>query len=149
MEALNARFNNDGTPQNFQHDVNFRDADPSNQTEMLNTRFADDNISPDVPGREILRGAVPDFGLENLPPVLPDHGENMAETSGSLDQIMNEKDIISPIMEDNLVSAGQSLLFQQRSEPPPSAASPEAPEILDTHVSFSKCSFLIVESIDM
>ncbi|XP_059431521.1 sister chromatid cohesion 1 protein 3 isoform X2 [Corylus avellana] len=136
-EALNARFNNDGTPQNFQHDVNFRDADPSNQTEMLNTRFADDNISPDVPGREILRDAVPDFGLENLPPVLPDHGEDMAETNESLDQIMNEKDIISPIMEDNLVSAGQSLLFQQCSEPPPSAASPEAPEILDTHVSFS------------
>lgn len=136
-ETLNVRPSNDGMPQNFQHDVVFQDADPNNETEMLDTMFADDNISSDVPEREILR-AVHDFGLEDLPPVLPDHRENMAETNRSLDQIMNEKDIISPIAEDNLMSGGQSLLFQQ---PPPSAASQEAPEILDTHVSFSECSF--------
>jgi hypothetical protein len=145
-EALNARPSNDGMPQNFQHDVVFRDADPSNQTEMLDTRFAVDNISSDVPEREILR-AVHDFGLEDLPPMLPDHRENMAETNRSLDQTMNENDIISPIAEDNFMSGGQSLLFQQRSEPPLSAASQEAPEILDTHVSFSECSFLIVVRI--
>jgi cohesin complex subunit SCC1 len=50
-------------------------------------------------------------------------------------------------MEDNLVSGEQSLPFLQRSEPPTSAASEEAPEILDTHFAFGECIFLIFGSM--
>ncbi|GMY22338.1 sister chromatid cohesion 1 protein 3 [Fagus crenata] len=139
-EVLNASLSDDRTPQNFQLDVDFQDAGPSNRTETLDTRLSDDNIPQDVPEMEILRDADHDFGLENLPPVFPDHVDNMAETNKSLEEIVNENVTLSPIMEDNLVSGEQSLPFLQHSEPPTSAASEEAPEILDTHAAFGDLS---------
>lgn len=142
-EAPNASLSDDRTPQNIQHDVNFQDAGPSNQTETLDTRLSDENIPQDIPEMEILRDAGHDFGLENLPPVLPDHGDNIIETN----EIVNEKDILSPIMEENLMSGEQSFPFQQHSEPPTSAASEQGPEILDTRVAFGEFNFLIIGSI--
>lgn len=119
-------------------DMNFGDAGPVNQTEMLDMMLTDENINLDVPEREILRDAVHDFGLDGLPPVFPHHGDNMAETNRSLDQITREKETISPVMEDNLMSGGQFLPSEQRSAPS-SDASQEA-------VSFGEISVLIVVS---
>ena len=146
-EALNASLSDDRTPQNLQHDANFQDAGPSNQTETLDTRLSDDNIPQDIPEMEILRDAGHDFGLENLPPVLPDHGDNTVETNRSLNEILNEKDILSPITEENLMSGEKSLPFQKHSEPPTSAASEQDLEILDTRVAFGEFNFLIIGSI--
>ncbi|XP_050284015.1 sister chromatid cohesion 1 protein 3 [Quercus robur] len=139
-EALNGSLSDDRTPQNLQHDANFQDAGPSNQTETLDTRLSDDNIPQDIPEMEILRDAGHDFGLENLPPVLPDYGDNIVETNRSLNEIVNEKDILSPIMEENLMSGEKSLPFQQHSEPPTSAASEQGLEIHDTRVAFGDIS---------
>lgn len=129
-----ARLSDDQTPRKFPHDVAFRDSGLSNQTEMLDIH---DNIPQDLPEREILRDAVHDLGLEQLPPVFPDRGDEIGETNRSLKQITNEKDTLSPILDDNLASGGQSLPFQQHTEPPPSAASLGSAEIFDMPVSFS------------
>lgn len=137
-EALNGSLSDDRTPQNLQHDAN---------SETLDTRLSDDNIPQDIPEMEILRDAGHDFGLENLPPVLPDYGDNIVETNRSLNEIVNEKDILSPIMEENLMSGEKSLPFQQHSEPPTSAASEQGLEIHDTRVAFGEFNFLIIGSI--
>lgn len=143
-EELNLRLSNDENPQSDPHDVESRDVSPSNQTEMLDN---DVNIPQDLPEREILRDSVHGFGLVNLPPIFPDRGDDI-DRNRSLDQTMNEKQTFPPIMDENLLSGGQSLPFQQHSESPPSATSQGDTEILDAHVSLSECIFLIVGSIE-
>ncbi|KAF5450927.1 hypothetical protein F2P56_031238 [Juglans regia] len=133
-EELNLRLSNDKNPQSYPHDVESRDESPSNQTEMLDN---DANIPLDLPEREILRDSVHGFGIENLPPIFPDHGDDLGGKKISVDQTMNEKETFPPIMEETLLSGGQSLPFQQHSESPPSAASQQATEIFDAHVSLS------------
>lgn len=144
-EELNLRLSNDENPQSYPHDVESRYESPSNQTEMLDN---DASIPQDLPEREILRDSVHGFGLENLPPIFPDRGDDLGGNNRSLDQTMNEKETLPPIMDENLLSGGQSLPFQQHSESPPSAASHRATEIFDAHVSLSKCIFLVVGCID-
>ncbi|XP_040988628.1 sister chromatid cohesion 1 protein 3-like isoform X1 [Juglans microcarpa x Juglans regia] len=133
-EEHNLRLSNDENPQSFPHDVESRDESPSNHTEMLDN---DADIPQDLPEREILRDSVHGFGLENLPPIFPDCGDDLGGKNRSLDQTMNEKETFPPIMDENLLSVGQSLPFQQHSESPPSAASQPATEIFDAHVSLS------------
>ncbi|KAG2680097.1 hypothetical protein I3760_11G082500 [Carya illinoinensis] len=133
-EELNLRLSNDENPQSYPHDVESRYESPSNQTEMLDN---DASIPQDLPEREILRDSVHGFGLENLPPIFPDRGDDLGGNNRSLDQTMNEKETLPPIMDENLLSGGQSLPFQQHSESPPSAASHRATEIFDAHVSLS------------
>lgn len=48
---------------------------------------------------------------------------------GSLDKNLTDKEVHTPNLEDVLESGGLSLQFQQRSKPPASAVSQEAPEI--------------------
>lgn len=74
----NARLIDDQSPRKFPHDVAFRDSGPSNQTDMLDIH---DKISQDLLERKILCGDVHDFGLEQLPLVFPDRGDEIGETN--------------------------------------------------------------------
>ncbi|KAK9272810.1 hypothetical protein L1049_003188 [Liquidambar formosana] len=114
----------------------FRDPGPSNQT---NERINEDNSPQNFREIEVMRDAVHDYRSESLP-IWPDLGKDITEPHRPIDQIMNEKEIPSPIAEDILIPGGPSLPFQQRSEPPASAASEEAPDIFDTHTSYGHLS---------
>lgn len=116
----------------------FQDPGPSHQMEQLNEMFNEETVPQEVPEMEVMRDAVHDLQSERLP-VWPEHGNDTTELDRSLDQMLNEKEILSPNMPDILYSGEQSLPFQQRSEPPASAVSPEAPEIFDSHISFGGC----------
>lgn len=117
----------------------FQDPGPSHQMEQLNEMFNEETVPQEVPEMEVMRDAVHDLQSERLP-VWPEHGNDTTELDRSLDQMLNEKEILSPNMPDILYSGEQSLPFQQRSEPPASAVSPEAPEIFDSHISFGHVS---------
>ncbi|XP_021912279.1 sister chromatid cohesion 1 protein 3 isoform X1 [Carica papaya] len=110
-----------------------RDSGASNQTDIPDVGSSHENLLPNPPDIEIMRDAAHDLSHENVPPHFPDNANDTTEPTGSFHLISNEKRNLSPISEDMLASGGEPMLFQQYSEPPPSAASREA---LDTHVSF-------------
>lgn len=112
-----------------------RDSGASNQTDIPDVGSSHENLLPNPPDIEIMRDAAHDLSHENVPPHFPDNANDTTEPTGSFHLISNEKRNLSPISEDMLASGGEPMLFQQYSEPPPSAASREA---LDTHVSFGK-----------
>ncbi|XP_028774366.1 sister chromatid cohesion 1 protein 3 [Neltuma alba] len=107
-------------------DLGSQDAGPRNQTDVINSSPAAD--SPQVlPEIEVLRDANNDLNLENPPPVVPDPGDN-TEPSRIFDQTMNDKDHISPMVDD-LDVGGLSVPSQQHSRLPTPDTSQGAPEI--------------------
>lgn len=116
----------------------------SNQTEDIDRRQTD-QISPhSVPEFEVMRDATHDFSPGNIPPLFSDHVHDVTEPLGSPDKNLNEKEVHTPNLEDVLESGGLSLHYQQLTEPPASAASQEAPEIFDTHISLGRYMFPII-----
>ncbi|KAH8520535.1 hypothetical protein H0E87_001831 [Populus deltoides] len=123
------------------HTGDFQDPGPSNQTsvptETLNQSLNGENSPPEI---EVMRDAATDLGSESFPPLSPTRRDDAAEPNRSLDEVLNEKDFLSPIMEDALPSLEKSLPFQQHSKAPTSAASQDIPDVFDTHGSFGNIS---------
>ncbi|KAL9368153.1 hypothetical protein Peur_039352 [Populus x canadensis] len=123
------------------HTGDFQDPGPSNQTsvptETLNQSLSGENSPPEI---EVMRDAATDLGSESFPPLSPTRRDDAAEPNRSLDEVLNEKDFLSPIMEDALPSLEKSLPFQQHSKAPTSAASQDIPDVFDTHGSFGNIS---------
>lgn len=123
------------------HTGDFQDPGPSNQTsvptETLNQSLSGENSPPEI---EVMRDAATDLGSESFPPLSPTRKDDAAEPNRSLDEVLNEKDFLSPIMEDALPSLEKSLPFQQHSKAPTSAASQDIPDVFDTHGSFGNIS---------
>lgn len=126
------------------HTGDFQDPGPSNQTsvptETLNQSLSGENSPPEI---EVMRDAATDLGSESFPPLSPTRKDDAAEPNRSLDEVLNEKDFLSPIMEDALPSLEKSLPFQQHSKAPTSAASQDIPDVFDTHGSFGESVLLI------
>lgn len=118
--------------------VNFQEPGLSNQTEVLH-RSTDHASSPKFPEVEVMRDTHHDFSAGELSPLFLDVGNNATEPIVSSDKLLKEKEIYTPTLEDLLASGGQPLQFQQHTEPPASAFTPEALGVSDTHVSFGGC----------
>lgn len=86
-----------------------------------------------------MRDAVHDFHTENFP-VWPDLQNEITQPQRPANQVMNDKEIPSPLLEDILLPGGQSLPLQKHSEVPASATSAEIPEIFDTRISLGECN---------
>ncbi|XP_038704078.1 sister chromatid cohesion 1 protein 3-like [Tripterygium wilfordii] len=112
-----------------------QDPGPINQTEILNARVIGDGSPQNFPDIEVLRDTVHSFDGESLPQMYADEGNVVAMENRSSGDIRNENETLSPIMHDMIPSRGQSLPSQQCSEPTTSAASLQAPEIFEAHVS--------------
>ncbi|KAF8398469.1 hypothetical protein HHK36_017397 [Tetracentron sinense] len=119
--------------------VGVSDPGPSNQAEAFSGRLHEDHFSQNLPEIEVMRDVVHNFGPENLS-VLPDLDNDSFEQNIYMDQTTNEKDTLSPIMEDMPVSGGQSLPFQLHPEPPPSVSSEEAPGLFNSRISLGHIS---------
>lgn len=119
-------------------DVVVQDTGLSNQAEMHELRHSTDNSPEDILDVEVMRDAAPD-SLGN-PPLSPSRSNEIAEPQASLDQIMNEKETLSPIIETNLNSGGQTPSFQPSSGPQASVGSLREGLLNDNvPVSFGKC----------
>uniref|UniRef100_A0A6N2MNS0 Rad21/Rec8-like protein N-terminal domain-containing protein n=1 Tax=Salix viminalis TaxID=40686 RepID=A0A6N2MNS0_SALVM len=123
------------------HTGDFQDPGPSNQTleptETLNQSLNEESSPPEI---EVMRDAATDLGSEGFPPLSPARRDDATEQNRSVDEVLNEKDFLSPIMEDALPSLEKSLPFQQHSKAPTSATSQDIPDIFDTHGSFGNVS---------
>ncbi|XP_059650447.1 sister chromatid cohesion 1 protein 3-like [Cornus florida] len=113
--------------------VSFQDPGPSNQTGIN-----EDNHPQNFPAMEVMRDAVHDFNLENIP-VWPDQQNDILGPDTTLERQVMEMEI-SPVVEEMLASGGQSLPCEQRQEPPTSVAPEHAPEISGSHISFGNLS---------
>lgn len=126
------------------HTGDFQDPCPSNQTleptETLNQSLNEESSPPEI---EVMRDAATDLGSEGFPPLSPARRDDATEQNRSVDEVLNEKDFLSPIMEDALPSLEKSLPFQQHSKAPTSATSQDIPDIFDTHGSFGESILLI------
>ncbi|XVE76677.1 hypothetical protein DITRI_Ditri13aG0000800 [Diplodiscus trichospermus] len=97
----------------------FEKLGPSNQTQVLES--VSNESSQDFPEIEIMRDASHDFSTKKLPSVCPDHRNSSTEVTGSLEQVLNEKEICTP--SSNMLASGElSMPFQQHSDPPASAS---------------------------
>ncbi|KAH9710271.1 Sister chromatid cohesion 1 protein 3 [Citrus sinensis] len=114
--------------------VNFQEPDLSNQTEVLH-RSTDHTSPPKFPEVEVMRDTHHDFSAGDLSPLFLDVAKDITEPIVSSHQFSNEKEIQTPALEDLLASRGQPLQFQQHTEPPASAFTPEVLGGSDTHVS--------------
>ena len=117
----------------------FQDPGPSHQMDLSNERLNEETVPQEFPDMETMRDAVPDDFQTEVLPLLPEHGNDTTMRDRSLDEMLNEKASLSPNIPNILYSGEHSLPFQERSEPPASAVSPGAPEIIDSHVSFGEC----------
>ncbi|KAK6933743.1 LOW QUALITY PROTEIN: Rad21/Rec8-like protein, N-terminal [Dillenia turbinata] len=133
-----------------EHILRFSDAGPSIQDERFNERFPEDSVidnlaemeimrdTDNLTEMEIMRDAIPE--LQSYDHLLHHHNVSDAgESRGSKDQLRNVKEIPSPILEDVIVSGGQSVPFELHPEPPASAASKD-PTNVDSHISFRHAS---------
>lgn len=118
--------------------VNFQEPDLSNQTEVL-YRSTDHISPPKFPEVEVMRDTHHDFSAGDLSPLFLDVAKDITEPIVSSHQFSNEKEIQTPALEDLLASRGQPLHFQQHTEPPASAFTPEVLGGSDTHVSCGEC----------
>ena len=118
------------------------DAGTSNQKEALNGDTSDNSSPQAMPEIEVLRDAGHDSNIDP-PPVYPDIGDNTTEPNIFLDQIMNEKHHIPPMIDD-LGLGGPSMPSHQHSGPPTSATFQDAPEI---QVPGGECPFLPLASM--
>ncbi|XP_077211557.1 sister chromatid cohesion 1 protein 3-like isoform X2 [Tasmannia lanceolata] len=109
------------------------DPGSSNRTERSNQKHYVDHFPEGLPDVEILRDAVQPSGPEN-PLEWPDLGNDIGEQHQPPDQIMNDKETLSPIMEGFSNSGGESL--PSRSHPiSPTLRSVEEPETFGLRVS--------------
>ena len=114
----------------------FQDPGQSTHAEMEWSRHRDDSPSED-PALERRREAEPD--IPGIPPMIPSPTTDKPESQPSLDQLMNEKDTLPLMNEDDLPSGGQTP-FQPNSGSQVSAASlQEGPMTNNASVSFGKC----------
>ncbi|XP_019056175.1 PREDICTED: sister chromatid cohesion 1 protein 3 isoform X2 [Nelumbo nucifera] len=107
--------------------------------DMDNQRLYEDPIPEEVPEIEIMRDAAHNTESHNFPD-WQDLDDNIIEQDRSFNPIINEKETLSPIMEDMPSSGGQSVQFQLRSEPPTSVASEEAPDVYNLQTSLGHVS---------
>ncbi|XP_059654323.1 sister chromatid cohesion 1 protein 3-like [Cornus florida] len=114
------------------------DPGPSNQT-GADERLDKDSSNQNFPEFEVLRDSIHDFHSENIL-VWPDREDDVIEPDMTLEQQIMEKEVLTPVMEEMLVSGGQSLPSQQHQEPPTSVASEQAPEIFDSQFQFGHAS---------
>ncbi|PSS24484.1 Sister chromatid cohesion 1 protein [Actinidia chinensis var. chinensis] len=117
----------------------FQVPSPSNEI-GASVRLNGDSLTPNIPEIEVMRDAVHDFHVDNFP-LWPDRGNDVIEPDRILEQqLINEKEILTPAVEGISVSGGQPLPSQQHGEPFNSAASDQAPDIFDSHISFGHVS---------
>ncbi|EOX96748.1 Cohesin subunit rad21, putative isoform 1 [Theobroma cacao] len=104
----------------------FQDPGRSNKSQVLESMSNDS--SQDFPEIETIRDAPRDFYTENLPPVFSDHRNDTPEMTGTLEEVLNEKEAHTPSL--NMLASGvPSMPFQQHSDPPTSAVSKGPPEV--------------------
>ncbi|KAJ4970504.1 hypothetical protein NE237_003603 [Protea cynaroides] len=114
------------------------DPDPRVQPEASN-QSAEETTSQGLPEIEVMRDAVHNSGSENFPE-FPDLTTVAIEQNWHSNQNTSGKKTLSPIVEDLLVSGGQSEPFQLHPEPPTSVTLDEAPEGFDAHFSLDRMS---------
>ncbi|XP_043693345.1 sister chromatid cohesion 1 protein 3-like [Telopea speciosissima] len=119
--------------------VGVSDPGPSGQAEESSQRDAEMPTSQGLPEIEVIRDAVHNFRSEDFPE-LPELSNGAFEQNRQFDQNMSGEKALSPIMEEMLVSGGQSEPFQLQPEPPTSVASEEAVEGFDAHFSLGHMS---------
>ncbi|XP_042485440.1 sister chromatid cohesion 1 protein 3-like isoform X1 [Macadamia integrifolia] len=119
--------------------VGVSDPGPRDQTAASSQRDAEVPTSQGLPEIEVIRDAVHNFGSEDFPE-LPDLSDGAFEQNSQFNQNMSGERELSPIVEDILVSGGQSEPFQLQPEPPASVASEEALEGFNTHFSLGHMS---------
>ncbi|KAM7481737.1 hypothetical protein LguiB_006320 [Lonicera macranthoides] len=111
----------------------FQDPGPSNQTGTVNERPNEDSIPQNIPEVEVMRDAVHDLSLGNVPS-WPDQGDDRLEPDRDLEQLIF-KEMPTPAVEEISVPGGHSIQSQQNQELPPSA-SDQGHGIFDSHNSF-------------
>ncbi|KAF3449990.1 hypothetical protein FNV43_RR06069 [Rhamnella rubrinervis] len=116
------------------HDVSFQGPGLSDHEEKSESGHRDENLPDEI---EVLREAVPVISPGKLPPVSPNCRNDVTEAHESIDVAMNEKDILSPIMEDK--TPGGLSLHQPSSGPPPAsvASLQDGLEIINSPISFA------------
>lgn len=146
INITNTSLGDDVTPPNFPgvevpHDVSFQGPAPSDNEEKSESGHRDENFPDEI---EVLREAVPDISPGKLPPVSPNCRNDVTEPHESIDVAMNEKEILSPIMEDK--TPGGLSLHEPSSGPPPAsvASLQDGLEIINSSVSFGESSIFII-----
>lgn len=115
--------------------ASFQDPGPSNQTRAVDERPNEDSIPQNIPEVEVMRDAVHDLPLANVPS-WPDQGDDRLEPDRDLEQLIF-KEMRTPAVEEISVPGGHSIQSQQNQELPPSA-SDQGRDIFDSHNSFSE-----------
>lgn len=142
----NTSHGDDATSPNFPgaevpQDVSFQGPAPSDHGEKSESGHRDENFPHEI---EVLREAVPDISPGKLPPVSPNCRNDVTESHESIDVTMNEKDILSPIMEDK-TPGGLSQHQPSSGLPPASVASlQDGLEIINSPVSFGESFIFII-----
>ncbi|GLT37050.1 hypothetical protein SLA2020_113880 [Shorea laevis] len=114
--------------------MDFYNSQPGNQTEAPNI-IHDDSVTQDFPEIEVRRDTVHDISIEGLPLGHPDQRNDAGEIRVSLEQILDDKEIHTPILRSLSTSGGESIPFHEHSGPPTSAAFQESPGNLSGHKS--------------
>ncbi|KAL3516561.1 hypothetical protein ACH5RR_023463 [Cinchona calisaya] len=98
-------------------DINAVIADPSPSNQGgLNGKPAGESTTQEVPNIEIMRDAVHDFQMEDAP-IRTDQGYDVLEPDRVLEeQIMKDKGVNSPAVEEILISGGPSVPLPQAEE---------------------------------
>lgn len=105
-----------------------------NQTESPSI-IREKGIPQDFPEIEVRRDAVHDLGNEGIPPGHSDQRNNAAEIPGSLDQILDDKEIHTPNVRSASSSGGEPMPFHEHPGAPTSAAIEESPRVSFGHES--------------
>ncbi|KAM7476690.1 hypothetical protein LguiB_023933 [Lonicera macranthoides] len=111
----------------------FQDPGPSNQAGAVDERPNEDSIPQNIPEVEVMRDAVHDLPLGNVPS-WPDQVDDRLEPDRDLEQLIF-KEMRTPVVEEISVPGGHSIQSQQNQEPLPSA-SDQGHGIFDSHNSF-------------
>ncbi|OVA06656.1 Rad21/Rec8-like protein [Macleaya cordata] len=130
---LNQTVPEDRLPQEIPETEAIRDADHNLESGNLQELL---DLGKDSVETEVIRDAVHNLEANNLQELL-DHGKDSNEQERPLEQTENEneKEKLSPIMEDALVSGGQSASFQLLSDPPTTIVSGGSFGNFDSHIS--------------
>lgn len=121
------------------------DPSPSNQG-VLNEKPVGDSTTQELPDIEIMRDAVHDFQMEDVP-VWTDQRYDVLEPDTVLEeQIMKDKDASSPFVEEIVVSGGPSIPLPQAEEPQ-SVASEKAHKNFGLDVDLGECVLQITYCI--
>ncbi|XP_058225203.1 sister chromatid cohesion 1 protein 3 [Rhododendron vialii] len=120
--------------------IGFRDPGPTNQA-GASEGIHEDNSPDDIPEIEIRRDAV--HGFHNISP-WPDLGNDRIKPDGTLEraerQLVNDREIPTPVAEERLISGGQSIPSRDHEEPFNSATSSQAPDNFNSRIAFEHAS---------